>query len=199
MIDNYSFENWLTKKVVNHKFGQFTLITGPNNSGKSFILKNILASSKNPNYYLLDCKNSLGSLYVFSPYNMDEVLERPLINSFTHQDKIFGLYSILFPEEKLIKTQYGIEFEDGWGNRYKTYQLSFAKKQILQLLDFLISKNLPSLIMIDDFGSFLNLETQIAVLNLLKTKFKHHKFIFTSHSTDLSKQFADQDNIKIFN
>lgn len=197
MIDSYTFENWLTKKMVNHKFGQFTLITGPNNSGKSSILKNILISSKNPNYYLLNCKNSLGSLYIFSPYNMDEVLERPLINSLTHQGKIFGLYSILFPEEKLIKTQHGIKFVDAFGNRYKTYELSFAKKQILQLLDFLNSKNSPSLVMIDDYGCFLDPETQIALLNVLKKEFKHHQFILTSHSTELSKQFDYQDRVMI--
>lgn len=197
MIDNYAFENWLTKKPVNHKFGQFTLIIGPNNSGKSYLLRSILASSKNPNYYLLDCKNSLGSLYVFSTYNMYEELERPLINSFTHQDKIFNLYSTLFPDEKIIKTQHGVEFEDAWGNRYKTYQLSVAKKQIIQLLDFLKCRTSQSIIMIDDFGMLLSTEIQVALLDLLKKEFKHHQFIFTSHSTELSKQFADRDIIKI--
>ena len=192
----FNFNNWLTKKAQSHNFGSMTLICGSNCTGKTNLLNQILNSDKTGSTFLFKGQNSLGSYFIHTPYNCDEGLEWVVPNNYQTTATWFDTYAKVFPGDKLYDSGEGILIGDAWGNKYKPYELSSAKRQVMQLIAWLSSPREASTILIDDFGSLLHPDSQLALLKCLSDNFSHkHRFILASHSVFVGGQFSDKDKI----
>lgn len=197
---NFSSNFLIRNQSLRIKKGEKILITGESGSGKT-TLADIIALLKAPSngdIYINDLKTNTKSIitnlrYVTqNPFFMDDsIINNIHMNIKTKPNKELILKLIkMFGLESLIK-EYGLESQIG----EKAQNISGGQKQRLALVRALYDN--PSILILDEFTSGLDIDTENKVLDVLFKNYNSITIIAISHQLRQKKYFDKE--IKILN
>jgi predicted ATPase len=212
-LKEITYTNWTTKEVITKKLSRITLVVGDNGSGKSYLINSILQNyggNDEFNTYELIYANSLNVVYNTKSKNggsfIDNTTEDFIFKERNNVENWFKLYNrndlkLIINKDEPFGSLFS--FEDNKGNSYKMINLSSGHEKVLQILawisnkgNYCVNNKENSLILIDDFETYLHPTLQLHFLKILSDYMpENHQFIISTHSPFVASQFSDDDKI----